>query len=432
MSSGSRPVPVRALGRWDLTALVVNGILGSGIFGLPAAIAALVGWLSPLAYLLAGAGIACIVLCFAEVSARFTVAGGPYVYARRAFGRFVGVQVGWVSWLVRMASAGANANLLVLYLASFWPQAQHGLARVAVLTALFGLLTVVNYRGVRQGALASNLLVIGKLIPLLIFTLVGLFACNLGTLRSWVIPQPNWTRALLLLIFAYGGFENATFPGAEMRNARRDAPFALLAGLGLVSGLYFAIQIIFLATVPAGTHTDQPLATAALHFLGPAGVWMISAGALIYVWGWFAGTMLGTPRLTYALAEQGDFPAVFARLHARFRTPHVSILVFSLLSWMLALAGTFEWNASLSAVARLLTYGTTCAALLPLRHRMGAEGDFRLPAGLLWSFAGVAFCASLLFRMSRTELTILAATVVLASFTWLWARSQDPGRAPVN
>ncbi len=99
---------------------------------------------------------------------------------------------------------------------------------------------------------------------------------------------------------------------------------------------------------------------------------------------------------------------------------------------MLALAGTFEWNASLSAVARLLTYGTTCAALLPLRHRMGAEGDFRLPAGLLWSFAGVAFCASLLFRMSRTELTILAATVVLASFTWLWARSQDPGRAPVN
>jgi len=429
MSSSKRPVPVRALGRWDLTALVVNGILGSGIFGLPAAIAALVGWLSPLAYLLAGAGIACIVLCFAEVSARFTVSGGPYVYARRAFGRFVGVQVGWVSWLVRLASAGANANLFVLYLASLWPPAQHGWARVAVLTGLFGLLTVVNYRGVRQGALASNLLVIGKLIPLLTFTVVGLFACNLATVRSWVIPRPDWTRALLLLIFAYGGFENAMFPGAEMRDARRDAPFALLAGLGLISGLYLAIQVIFLGTVPAGTHTDQPLAAAALRVLGPAGVWMISVGALVSVWGWFAGTMLGTPRLTYALAEQGDFPDVFGRLHNRFRTPHVSILVFSALSWMLALAGTFEWNASLSAVARLLTYGTTCAALLPLRRQMGAKGDFRLPAGLLWSLLGVGFCATLLLRMSRAELTILAATLALASATWLWARWQKPGRA---
>ncbi|HSC76963.1 MAG TPA: amino acid permease, partial [Candidatus Acidoferrales bacterium] len=111
MAEPTQPRLVRALSRWDLTALVINSILGSGIFGLPAAIIVLLHGASPLAYLVAGGGIAVIVVCFAEVSSRFTEAGGPYLYARQAFGPFVGLQIGWIAWLVRVTSAGANANL---------------------------------------------------------------------------------------------------------------------------------------------------------------------------------------------------------------------------------------------------------------------------------------------------------------------------------
>lgn len=420
---------LRALGRWDLTALVLNGIIGSGIFGLPAIVAGLLGWWSPLAYLAAGAGIACIVLCFAELGAQFHIAGGPYIYARQAFGSFVGLEVGWVTWLVRLASAGANANLFVLYLAQFWPRATSEPFRSAVLTGLFALLAYINYRGVRQGAWASNLLVVGKLVPLGLLALVGLFAIERHTLFSWQVSQPSWGRAVLLLVFAFGGFENATFPGGEIRNARRDAPFALLTGLALVSLIYLAIQIVFLGTVAPTGATAQPLASAARAVMGAPGAWLIALGALISVWGWFAGTMLGTPRLTYALAEQGDFPRFFGRIHPRFRTPHLSILVFAVFGWLLALLGSFQWNASLSAVARLVTYGTTCAALLCLRKRALPAQAFRIPAGPVFAALGIGFCLVLLGTMSRPELLILAATMLLATAHWAYQRTR-PAPSP--
>lgn len=417
-----RPKLERAIGRWDLTALVVNSVIGSGIFGLPAILLALLGALSPLAYLLAGAGIAVIALCFAEVASRFDAAGGPYLYAREAFGQFAGLQVGWINWLVRITSAAANANLFLLYLAELWGGAKEPLGRLLVLTLIFGLLTVVNYRGVRAGAQVSNVFAVAKLLPLALFGLVGLFFIRGENFQAVGGGSGDWTQGVLLLVFAYGGFESALIPASEVRQPTRNYPFALLVAFVLVAGVYTLIQTVVVGTLPAGMVTERPLATAAAQFLGRGGALLMTAAALVSVCGLLSGTMLNSPRLTYALAERGDFPAFFASVHPRFHTPHVSILLYAGLSWAVAVYGSFEWNVSLSAVARLLIYGSACAALLVFRRRRDQAARFRVPAAPVFSLLGIGFCVWLLLRMSGVEFLILGSTALLAAATWGWAR----------
>lgn len=420
---------VRALGRFDLTALVVNSVIGSGIFGLPAILIVLVGRWSPVAYLLAAAGMAIIALCLAEVASRFRAAGGPYLYAREAFGSFVGLQVGWIHWLVRIAAAAANANLFVLYLAEFWSGASEPVVRLLVLSLIFFSLGVANYRGVRAGAQVSNFFTAAKVLPLAFFILVGLFFLRGENFAAGAGGgSGDWTQALLLLVYAYGGFESAMIPAGEARNPRRDAPFALLVGFALITLIYTLTQIVVVGTLPAEAVTDRPLATAASQFLGRGGGSLLAVAALVSVYGLLSSTLLNTPRLTYALAERGDFPAFFGAVHPRFHTPHVSIVAYAILSWGLAVWGSFEWNALLSAVARLLIYGTTCAALLVFRRR-NQQQAFRLPAGVVFSLAGMAFCLGLLLRIGRGELLILGITALLASATWWWARRRAAGRA---
>jgi amino acid transporter len=416
---------VKALGRWDLTALVVNTVIGGGIFGLPMLVAGLLGSASLVGYIAAAAAIGVIVLCFAEVSAQFRSAGGPYLYAREAFGPFVGLQVGWITWLMRVSAAGASANLFVMYLSAIWAPARIVEVRWTIITILFAALAVINIRGVKQGVSASNVFVAAKLVPLLVFVGVGLFFLRRADFTSWPpAGHGNWFRAILLLFYAYGGFDNAVIPASETRDPRRDAPFALLTGMGIVTIFYLLIQIVFQGTVVAGTVTDRPLATAAQNFLGAPGGWLLAIGAMISIWGWFAATTLGTPRLTFALGERGDFPRFFSAVHPRFRTPYISILFFAGLGLVLALSGSFEWNASLSAVARLLTYGITCGTLPVFRRRDPHAAIFRAPAGNLMSVLGIAFCLILLTQMGRLEFFILAATILLATLTWLWSRSR--------
>jgi len=432
MAEATKPRLVRALGRWDLTALVINSILGSGIFGLPVMLIVLLHGASSLAYLIAGAGIAVIVVCFAEVSSRFTETGGPYLYAREAFGPFVGLQVGWIAWLVRVTSAGANANLFALYLAELWPPASTPAGRVLVLTLLILVLAYINYRGVKQGAWASDALALAKLLPLAFFVLVGLFfvrgeAFSLTTTAGW----DKWSQAILLLVFAFGGFEASLLPAGEARDPKRDFPVALLMGLAVITVFYLSIHVVVQGTLPAGTETERPLAAAANQFLGAWGGQFMALAAMLSVYGYFSGALLSAPRLTFALGERGDFPAFFAAVHPRYHTPHVSLWLFALLSWGLALYGSFQWNAMLSAVARLLTYATVCAALLLFRRRESTPSAFVAPAGTLLAILGIGFSLVLVAQMGLPELIILAVTMALATLTWLWARRR-PSRSSLS
>src|SRR5258705_5819648 len=166
--TAAQPELVRAIGRWSLVALVINCIIGSGIFGLPAVIAGQLGAWAPLGYVVAAAGIGIIMGCFAEVASRFTEAGGPYLYARAAFGSFVGIETGWLTWLARLAASAANANLFVDYLGGFLPAVTRGAPRMAVLSVIIGALSIINVRGVRSGTRTSNFFTAAKLVPLVV------------------------------------------------------------------------------------------------------------------------------------------------------------------------------------------------------------------------------------------------------------------------
>jgi amino acid transporter len=208
----------------------------------------------------------------------------------------------------------------------------------------------------------------------------------------------------------------------EAKDPRRDAPFALLASLAVTTVLFTLIQVVVVGVLAAPEKSDRPLAAAAAQFLGPIGAGLIALGALVSVYGYLSSMMLNNPRLTFALAERGDFPRFLAAVHPRFRTPHVSIVFFALLVWVLAVAGTFRWNLTLSVVARLFTYASTCAAIPVLRKRRSDEPAFLLPAGYLFAFLGVAFSLVLATRMGWAELMIIAITGGIALVNWLWVR----------
>src|SRR5271154_220426 len=211
MESASADPPrhdlIRAIGRWSLVALVVNSVIGSGVFGLPSTVAALVGNYSPYAVLAAGAAMSVIIACFAEVASRFQEAGGPYLYARVAFGRLMGIQTAWMLWLGQVAAPAANANLFVIYLGEFFPHAKDPLPRAIILTVLVGVLTFINIRGVRAGAQVSNLFTAAKLVPLFAVIVLGLFVLQQHhwTIAAAPIASPStsqWLKSMLLLVFA--------------------------------------------------------------------------------------------------------------------------------------------------------------------------------------------------------------------------------------
>jgi amino acid transporter len=418
------------MGKWSLAALALNTVIGSGIFGLPSPLAGLLGTFSPLAVLGVGTAMLVIVACLSEVASYFTAAGGPYLYARVAFGRFTGIQMGWMFWLFRLAASAANANLFALYLGVFWPQSQNPLPRFLILTTLVWGLAAINFCGVHGGARVSSVLTIAKLLPLFGICIAGVFFLVAHPHSSGVLPHgpapnlSNWLKSGLLLAFSYGGFESALAPTSEARDPRRDAAFALFTALGVCIVLYTLLQWVAVGTVADLAHSQRPLADVARRVLGPVGATIIAIGALISTFGNVSGNALIVPRITFALAEQGDFPKLFAAIHPRFRTPYVSILAFAFLNWALALGGSFTWNVALSAVARLLVYGTGCAALRVLRKKMLDRRVFRMPGGPWLAVLGVILCCVLLTQIDHTGSLILLATIAVAALNWFVVRNR--------
>lgn len=377
--------------------------------------------------MVAAAVIATIIACFAEVASRFGSAGGPYLYAHEAFGRFVGIQVGWLTWLVRLTATAAAANLLLLSLKEFRGFARNPLWPQLVVTGVIILLAGMNIYGVGLGERLSTAIASVKLTSLLAFAAGGICYIALhapgGHAVATVAPTArDWFEAVLLLMFAFGGFEAALIPMGEARCPSRDAPFALICTFFVVTFLFTSIQWVVVRLVSNAAGTERPLAEAARQFWGSFGAYAMAIAAMLSVGGYLAGQMLAAPRLTFALAERGEFPAIFAAVHPRFRTPYVSIVVFAAATWALAIGGSFRWNVALSAVARLFTYAAVCASLPVLRARCAAQPPFRLPAGPLWAALGICCSALLVTRMGPAELLILLTTGVIAMINLLLVR----------
>ena len=420
---------VRAMGRWSLAALVVNCIIGSGVFGLPSVLAGLLGRASILAVVLSAAAMGVIMACFSEVASRFVHTGGPYLYAQEAFGRFMGIQVGWLVWFVRLTACAANVNLFVIYLGEFWSAATEPVPKLVILTLLVGILAVINFRGVRAGAGLSSAFTVAKLAALGLVCVAGalyLIATHRVTPPSGVLPGANaWARALVLLIFAYGGFEAALVSAGEVKDPRRDMPFGLFAALVTCTVVYGLIQWVVVGVLPNPGHSQRPLADVARILIGHGGAAFIATGALVSVYGYLSGNMLAAPRLTFALAERGDFPALFGVVHSRFRTPYVSIFVFALLVWLLALLGSFAGNATLSAGSRLFYYGVVCAALPVLRRKQTVPAAVQIPGGTALAILGVLICLGMLTQIEYGKSLVLLAAVAVALLNWLAVRGRS-------
>ena len=420
---------VRAIGRWGLAAVAANSVIGSGIFGLPAPLAGHLGKLGPLAVVLTGLGMGLIVVCLAETASHFSASGGPYLYARAAFGRYVGIQTGWLFWLMRITAPAANGNLFVIYLAEFWPRAKDPMPRFMILTLLIWGLAWINIRGVRQGAQISSLFIVAKLATLLTVVLAGtayLLMHPAGTAAaSNVVSSPAlsaWLKSALLLAFAYGGFESSLALAGEATDPRRDPGFAICVAVGGCIVLFALLQWVAIGTVTNLAHSQRPLTDAARISLGWIGAVAVTIGALVATFGNLTANMLAVPRITFALAEQGDFPAFLGAIHPRFRTPYFSILAFAFLNWMFTLVGSFTWNVLLSAIARLFVYAVCCAALPVLRRKMPPNDGFRLPGGTVFAGAAILFCLLLFTQVNFGGAIVLFAVLLIGTCNWLAVR----------
>jgi len=426
---------VRTIGRWSLAALMVNTMIGASIFGLPALLAARLGKWSPFGFLVAFAGVSIIAGCLAEVASQFRETGGPYLYADAAFGRFLAIQNGWLMWLTRVAAASAVANLFIIYLGELLPAVKMPLPRAGALTVLIGFLAVVNYCGVTGGKHLSDFFTATKIGLLVFFVVAGLVALAVHPAIR-VTPGPaspaakDWFEAILLMLYSYGGFEAALIVSGETREPRKDIPIALFAAISTTTLLFIAVQYLVVHTVANVASSAAPAVDSARQFLPPLGVRIVAAGTLLSAYGYLSANILHTPRITFAMGERGDFPAFFGRIHPRFRTPHVSIVIFAALLLIFSIVGGFRSNALLSSAARLFVYGSAAAALPLLRKKRPHANAFRLPGGISFSALALLFAVVLATRMHRGEFIVIVITAALAFANWLWARRRALGFAP--
>jgi APA family basic amino acid/polyamine antiporter len=425
-TAGPRPALQRAIGRWDLVALLINGIVGAGIFGLPARLDALLGAWALLAYVLCAGLVLLVVLCFAEVASRFDRTGGPFVYARAAFGPVAGFQIGWLAWLSRVSAFAALCHLFVDYLGHFVPGIVAPAPRAGVVAAVVVVLAAINWIGVRHAARVGDAFTIAKLLPLLLFVGVGAFFADADALHIGVAnlpPLESFSAAVLLLVFAFTGFESAVVPAGESRDPRRDLPFGLLTALAIVAPLYLAIQAVSIGTLPELAGSTRPLADAAARFLGAGGAALIAVGALVSILGTLHGIMLAAPRMLFAMAEHGQLPAALARTHPRRHTPHVAILAMAGVLLVLTLDGSFLAAVTLSTVARLLVYTATCAALPVLRRREGIEpARFRVRGGHAVALLALVLIAWLLAHAQARELLQVGIAIAIGFGVMLASR----------
>jgi amino acid transporter len=396
--------------------LAVNGMIGAGIFGVPAGAAALTGIYSPLVFLACGALLMAVVLCFAELASYFRGTGGPVVYLRAAFGPHAGFQAGWAFYVARLTAFAANINLLVASVAFFWRPAEGGLERIFLLGLIVLLLAVPNVLGTRHGMRSLGVLTVLKFVPLLAVVALGLAWIEPAALLPGLDTLPRATdfgAAALLVIYAFVGWESAVVPAGEARNPSRDMPRALILAMIVVTGLYVLVQAVAVAVLPDLAASERALVDVGSALFGPAGALLLTAGVVVSVGGNLAGTMITAPRLTYALAREGSLPAWFGEVHPITRTPARSIVFFSAIAFLLAVYGSFFWLAAMSALVRVLIYMACIGAMPRLRKRFAnAPGRFLVPGG--WVTAAGAFAVSgVLLVQVRLDAVIVTGAFLL-------------------
>jgi len=417
----------RELGRWDLTAIGINQVIGSGIFLIPADVARQVGAWGPLSFLGVGILSLLIALCFAEVGSRFDRTGGPYLPARTAYGRFIGFEVGWMMWFTRVASQASVSNGMALALGFYWPSVSEGAPRALLILVVTVALAWINIRGIKQSKWVVNGLTIGKLTPLVLFIVVGIWFIDPTRLTAGASVTPSQAgTAALLLIFAYGGYEVTGVPAGEASNPRRDVPFAFMMTILTVATIFALTSTVATGVLPDLAASRTPLADGAAIFMGAIGALIVSVGSIVSMTGNNMGQVLTGSRSLFALAENGDLPRWFGRVHRTYQTPANAVRFTAGVAIILALTGSFVQLAAVSAVARLVMYLAVCTATLVLRRRTPDDvmgpAEFTAPLGPLVPILASLVALGILFGATTTQLIYGAAALAAGAVLFLIAQ----------
>jgi len=404
----------RGIRKWDLVFLIINSVIGAGIFGLPAKAFALSGPYSLLAFGVCAVVMLILILVFMEVSSRFDRTGGPYLYVKEAFGDLPAFAVGWVLMLTRLFSYGTLVNLLVIYLAFFSPVFEKEWVRITLIVGITAALATINLLGIKDSTRTTNILTVSKLVPLALFVLVGLFFLD-GEAFDFSVapPMPDFASTALLLIFAFGGFEAGLVISGEVQNPRKNLPFALLTAALIITLFYLLIQVVSIGTLPGLATSDKPLADAATRIMGYGGGLLISLGAIVSILGTLNVQILSGSRLPFALSEAKQFPGFFSFVHPKFRTPTISVLFFSALCILVAIVWDFMGSLAISVIARLLIYLLVCGALIRLRNKNPDQDYFKVRYGIPLAIAGMAATIWLLSSTQMQEIQDMALWTIL-------------------
>jgi amino acid transporter len=414
LTSSTQPTLCRVLGRWDLTALGINQVIGGAIFLVPAPIAAQLGNWSPLGFVLAGFAMLLVALCYAETGSRFRETGGAYLYSRAAFGKFVGFQVGWMQWFVRVSSQAAIVSGIAGVIAYYWQPANRGWSQALLVSSITLLIGYWHTRGIRQSAWAIRFFTVGKLVPLLIFVAAGLFLIDWRPFWSFPAVSPHQTlTAGLMLVFAYGGFETIPVISGEAKNPRRDLLYTLVATILCVTIVMSLAQAVYVVSLPGITNSETPLTDSARATLGWAGAALMSAGSIISIFGSNVSSSLAASRMLFALAENGDIPPFLGRITSGHRAPAAAIWFSTAVTLVLAITGSFTVIAGVSSLARLVTYGSVSVATLVLRSSRFPPAAFVLPFGSVIPVFATAISLATLAGATSDQLK--AGTLALAT-----------------
>lgn len=415
----------REIGRIGVATIAMNGVIGSGIFALPAVAIANAGYFSPWVFILCGVLIICVALSLARAASFFDITGGPIVYATHAFGRYAGFQTGLLIYVSRVAAIAASATLIVSYAAAIWSPLAEGLPRIVAISAYVFLATILNAGGVRAGMIAVYLVSILKLLPLFLLVVVGLPSVEWGLVGgAETVDSGTLGETMLVLMYAFIGFEFSLINAGETRNAKSAIPRMLVGTVASVAIFYTLIQLITVSVGPDLGSSEAPLVELARRLMGPAGAIILGLGVVFSVGGGSLTSFVTAPRLTFALARDGSLPAWFGRVSERTRAPINSILFCGVLCFALAVSQGFVWLVTLSTFIRLVVY-LVCIASLPRIEKTlpDEEGQFTLPGGFAIPTVGFLLTVWLISHSTLENVSIAAAIVVVGTVVfWLSTR----------
>lgn len=408
--------------------LVVNGLIGAGIFGLPSGAAALAGEYSILVYAFCALLILPIILCFAELGSYFRGTGGPIRYGTLAFGPFVGFQGGWLYYLARLISFSANTVLLTDSIAYFIDGAGTGTGRIISLAVICVSLSVINVLGSVESIRSMTLFTVIKFAVLILLPLGGFVILGSEVIPSFdssIPPSTDLGAAALLLIYAFVGFEGAVVPAGEAKRPERDMPLGLLLGLAVVAVLYMVIQLVSQAAVPDLANSKTPLLDVSATLFGPVGAILLMVGVAASVLANLISSMFSATRVTYALSLEKSLPRWFGEVHSRYLTPANSVVFFGVAAFLLAAFGSFTVLAAMTVLSRLFLYGMSCAAIPKLRPQFRGEGRFILKGGYVIPVLGIAACVWLMLQVSERSIWMTAIFVGIGSILYWVGKRQS-------